>query len=142
MKIRIALIATCMLCLNVMPMALGACVAGEILPSTPIRLKASWYSRKDLVRDGQDKRTNFIMANGEVFYDSSMVCASWDFPLNALVRVTNISRGDSVIVRVSDRTARRFKGKRIDLSKGAMQALGGQRALKKRLLQVSVEEVK
>ena len=82
------------------------------------------------------------MANGKEFKDDSMVCASWDFPLNTLVRIINIVGGNSIIVRVSDRTARRFKGKRIDLSKGAMQALGGRRALKKGLLQVSVERIK
>jgi len=40
---------------------------------------------------------------------------------------------------VADRTARRFKGKRIDLSKGAMFSLGGQQALNKGLLKVTVE---
>ncbi len=137
--IRIALIVAFMISLTVLT---SVCVAGEILPSTPIRLKASWYSRADLIRDGQDKRTHFIMANGKEFKDDSMVCASWDFPLNTLVRIINIVGGNSIIVRVSDRTARRFKGKRIDLSKGAMQALGGRRALKKGLLQVSVERIK
>lgn len=118
----------------------SVCVARE-MPGTPIRLNASWYSRADLIRDGQDKKTHFIMANGKEFYDDSMVCASWDFPLGTLVRVTHITGGNSIIVRVSDRTARRFKGKRIDLSKGAMEALGGKRALIRGLLPVSVEVV-
>ena len=101
-------------------------------------MQASWYSRKDLVRDGQDRRTHFIMANGKEFTDDFMVCASWDWPLGTLVRVTNMDSGRSVIVRVSDRTARRFKGKRIDLSKGAFSRIAD---CKQGIVQVLVEKL-
>jgi len=108
------------------------------LTTSSFAMQASWYSRKDLVRDGQDKRTHFIMANGKEFKDDSMVCASWDYPLNTLVRITNIARGNSIVVRVSDRTARRFKGKRIDLSKGSFSRIAN---CKQGLVQVRVERL-
>ena len=101
-------------------------------------LTASWYSRADLVRDGQDKRTHFIMANGKEFKDDALVCASWDWPLGTWVCVTNRVTGAVVVVRVSDRTARRFKGKRIDLSKGAFNKIAD---CKQGIVQVLVERL-
>ena len=133
--IRIALIVAFMISLTVLT---SVCVAGEILPSTPIRLQASWYSRADLIRDGQDKRTHFVMANGKVFYDDFMVCASWDYPLNSLLLVTNLDNGLSVVVKNSDRTAKRFKGKRCDLSKGAFSRIA---SCKQGVVPVLVERV-
>lgn len=102
-------------------------------------LTASWYSRADLIRDGQDKKTHFIMANGKEFKDDSMVCASWDYPLNTWLLVTDIKSGKSVIVRNCDRTARRFKGKRVDLSKGAFDKIAN---LKQGIIQVKVEQIR
>ena len=117
------------------------CILGILTTCNCWAMQASWYSRKDLVRDGQDKRTHFIMANGKEFKDDDMVCASWDYPLGTLVRVTSINaghRGNSVIVRVSDRTARRFKGKRIDLSKGAFSKIAD---CKQGIVQVLIERL-
>jgi rare lipoprotein A len=102
-------------------------------------LKASWYSRADLIRDGQDKITHFIMANGKEFFDNGYTCASWDFRLGTRVKVTNKQTGKSVIVQVTDRTARRFKGKRIDLSKGSFAKLAN---ISQGIIQVSVEVIK
>jgi len=82
-------------------------------------LKASWYSRSDLVRDGQYKLTHFIMANGKEFFDNGRTCASWDYAIGTHLLVKNISNGKTVMVEVTDRTARRFKGKRIDLAKNS-----------------------
>jgi rare lipoprotein A len=102
-------------------------------------MQASWYSKADLIRDGQDKITHFIMANGKEFKDEGKTCASWDFKLGTSVRITNNGNGKSVIVTVTDRTARRFKGKRIDLSKGAFSKIAD---CKQGIVSVSVEEAK
>lgn len=107
-----------------------------VIATQAYAMDASWYSRADLIRDGQDKRTHFVMANGKVFNDNDMVCASWDYPLNVWLLVRNKSNGKSVLVKNSDRTARRFKGKRCDLSKGAFARIAD---CKQGIVQVLVE---
>ena len=102
-------------------------------------MQASWYARADLIRDGQDKITHFIMANGREFKDEGLTCASWDYKLGTSVRVTNNENGKSIVVVVTDRTSRRFKGKRIDLSRDSFARIAN---LKQGLVQVSVEEIK
>jgi len=94
-----------------------------LIPNICFGMDASWYSRKDLVRDGQYAKTHFIMANGKEFFDNGKTCASWDYPLGKKIKVTNIQNGKHVIVTVTDRTARRFKGKRVDLAKGAFASI-------------------
>lgn len=105
------------------------------------QLTASWYSIESLKAEGTYKYSKGVMANGQMFSDNGFTCASWDYPLGTWLLVTNRKGGNNVIVRTTDRTARRFKGRRIDLSKGAMEALGGRKALKEGLLLVKVEKV-
>lgn len=103
-------------------------------------LTASYYDIAALKRDGQWAITQGRCANGEQFRDEGLTAASWDFPLNTMVKVTSKETGRSVIVRVSDRTARRFTGKRIDLSKRAFEIVSGGR-LDKGILSVRVERI-
>ena len=103
-------------------------------------LTASWYSVESLRQEGTTSYSNNVMANGEKFSDEKMVAASRDWPLGTTVRVTNKANGKSVIVEIADRTNKRFKGKRIDLSKSSFEILSGGR-LDKGLLQVTVEEI-
>jgi rare lipoprotein A len=77
--------------------------------------EASWYSEED---PGIKKHT----ANNEVFDDSSLTAAMWEVPFNQKVKVTNLTNGKSVIVRVNDRGPhKRFvaSGRIIDLTKEA-----------------------
>ena len=105
------------------------------------QLTASWYSVEALKRDGQWTKTKGLCADGKTIFDNSAyTCASWDYPLGCKVRVTCQETNKQVVVKVTDRTARRFKGKRIDLSKSAFKELSGGR-LDKGLLQVKVERV-
>ena len=101
-------------------------------------MEASWYSVSDLKRDGQWELTHGRTSSGQLFTDSGLTAASRDWPLGTKVKVTRTDTKASVVVLVNDRTAKRFKGKRIDLSKGAMLALGGEQALRKGLLKVEV----
>lgn len=103
-------------------------------------LTASYYSVASLKAEGTYKYSKGVMANGKLFKDTSMVCASNDYRLGDILRIVDLDSSKSIQVVVSDRTAKRFKGKRIDLSKGAMFALGGQRALDKGLIKVRVEK--
>src|SRR4051812_11603839 len=50
---------------------------------------ASWYSQSD---PGINRHT----ANGEVFDDSELTCAAWNFPFGTHLEVQNIRNGKSV----------------------------------------------
>lgn len=75
---------------------------------------ASWY--------GEDFRGR-MTANGEVFDHNGISAAHPTLPLPSYVRVTNLSNGRSLIVRVNDRGP--YRGNRIiDVSMGAAHLLG------------------
>lgn len=75
---------------------------------------ASFYAE-----DFHGKKTS----NGEIFNMWAMTCAHKMLPFNTVLKVTNLSNGKSVEVRVNDRGP--FVGTReIDLSKGAASKLG------------------
>ena len=102
-------------------------------------LTASWYSIDSLKMEGTwHNGIERRMANGQRFNDNGFTCASWDYPLGSSVLVRNIANGKEVTVTVTDRTARRFKGKRIDLSAEAFKVLA---PLSQGLVKVSVERI-
>jgi rare lipoprotein A len=76
-------------------------------------------------------------ASGETFDQSKMTAAHRTLPFGTMVRVTNVSNGKSVTVRVNDRGPF-VKGRVIDLSRAAAQRLGIARA---GLAEVKVEVV-
>ena len=79
---------------------------------------ASWYGP-----GFNGRRTS----SGEVFNQNRLTAASRDLPLGSRVRVTNLTNGRSVVVRVNDRGP--YVGRRgIDLSKRAAADLGIERA--------------
>ncbi len=75
---------------------------------------ASWYGP-----GFHGRRT----ASGEVFDMYKKTAAHRTLPFGTRVRVTNLSNGKSVIVRINDRGPA-VKGRIIDLSYGAARALG------------------
>ena len=103
-----------------------------------IDLKASYYSAESLKKEGTWKNGETKMANGKRFDEKDFTCASRDFNLGTLLRITNKENGKQTICKVTDRTAKRFKGKRIDLSKGAFIKIAD---LKQGLVLVKVEVV-
>ena len=76
--------------------------------------KASYYAKSFTGRK---------TASGERLHRDSMTCAHRSYPFGTLLRVTNISNGRQVVVRVNDRGPFR-KGRIIDLSWGAAKELG------------------
>src|SRR5690606_29824158 len=75
---------------------------------------ASWY--------GSDFHGR-LTANGEIYDQNRLTAAHPTLPLPSTVRVTNLSNGRSVVVRVNDRGP--FLHDRIiDLSRTAAQQLG------------------
>ena len=82
---------------------------------------ASWYSESD-------PSINLRTANGEIFNDRQLTCATWHFPFGAYLRVENLANGKSVVCRVNDRgPSRRLKGRVIDLTKTAFRHIADPR---------------
>ena len=100
-------------------------------------LTASYYSVESCRREG----TSGIMGNGYPLRDDLLVCASWDFPFNSLLRITNINNGKSVIVYVGDRgPAKKLyrQGRTIDLSVRAFQQIAD---LRDGVMEIQVEQL-
>ena len=89
---------------------------------------ASWYSESDPF-------INPRTANGELFNDKRMTCASWNFPFNTRLKITNLANGRSVICRVNDRGPARRLGRIVDLTRSAFAKIS---SLNNGLLTVSV----
>jgi len=87
-------------------------VSGKVL-KTEVGV-ASYYGKKF-----HGKKT----ASGEIFDMYKLTAASRDYPLNTIVRVTNLRNGKSIIVKINDRGPF-VKGRIIDLSYGAAKKLG------------------
>ena len=62
-------------------------------------------------------------ANGDILHHDSLTCAHRTYPFGTLLKVTNLSNGLSVVVRVNDRGPF-VRGRIIDLSWGAAKKLG------------------
>lgn len=101
------------------------------IPTAPVFYGiASWYSERD---PGINRHT----ANGGVFDDSKMTCASWDFPFGTRLQVTNLKNGKSVVCLVNDRGPAKRLGRLIDLTLGAFRSIADP---KQGLARVSVTE--
>ena len=66
-------------------------------------------------------------ANGERFDPGELTAAHRTLPFGSMVRVTNMSTGDSVIVRINDRGPF-SRGRVIDVSHAAAREIGMQRS--------------
>jgi rare lipoprotein A len=75
---------------------------------------ASWYGPP------YDKRRG---ANGEIFDKDALTAAHRTLPMNSLIKVTNLSSGQSVIVRVTDRGPF-VPDRTLDLSLASAKAIG------------------
>ena len=70
-----------------------------------------------------DKYHGRKTSNGEVFNMYDLTAAHKTLPFNTKVKVTNLSNGKSVVVRINDRGPF-IKGREIDLSKAAAVKIG------------------
>lgn len=75
---------------------------------------ASWY---------HDKFHGRKTANGDIFSQKKLTCASNQYALGTWLKITNLFNGRSVIVMVNDRMNVRMK-RVVDLSKAAAQTIG------------------
>jgi rare lipoprotein A len=76
--------------------------------------RASYYS---------DKLAGRKTSSGERYNIAKLTAAHKTLPFGTLVKVTNLSNGKSVIVKINDRGPM-IKGRIIDVSKKAAQTLG------------------
>lgn len=90
---------------------------------------ASWYGR-----DFHGKKT----ANGERYDMNALTAAHTTLPLPSFVRVTNLSNGRNIVVRINDRGPF-AKGRIIDMSRRGAQLLGFE---KKGVQRVRVQAVR
>ncbi len=88
---------------------------------------ASWY--------GGGEKLNRCTASGEPFDPMELTCASWRHPFGTILRVTNLSNGLTVRVRVNDRGPHRRLNRAIDLSRAAFSQIAD---LKKGLIPVGI----
>lgn len=91
---------------------------------------ASWY--------GGSERLNKHTANGEVFNPQHLTCASWHYPFNTTLKVTNSADGRSITVRVNDRGPNKRLGRVIDLTRHAFSRIADTR---QGLILVKIEKV-
>lgn len=84
-------------------------------PSLPTAGIASWYGP-----GFHGKRT----ANGERFDQDGLTAAHCCWPFGVRLKVTLLSTGKSVVVRINDRMPPNRKGRIIDLSRGAARVVG------------------
>ena len=120
-RVRMSILVVAFLALFLLPLPTKAANYGI----------ASWY--------GGGEKLNIFTANGEVFNPKDITCASWDYPFNSLIKVTNITSGKAIIVRVNDRGPNKRLGRAIDLSRQAFRQIAD---LKCGLLLVEIEKLK
>ncbi len=92
---------------------------------------ASWYSETD-------PGINLHTANGEIFDDSALTCATWDDRFGTRLKVTNLANGQSVICRVNDRGPARRLNRVIDLTQAAFKQIADSR---RGLIEVAVTKL-
>lgn len=89
----------------------------------------SWrgYTQTGLASYYADRYHNQKTASGERYSSGANTAAHMTLPFGAMVRVTNVANGKSVVVRVNDR-GNFAKGRVIDLSRAAFSTIGNTRS--------------
>lgn len=101
-----------------MALILGV-LAGDVFASAAL----SVYKSSAVASYYADKYHGRKTSNGEVFNMYDLTAAHKSLPFNTKVKVTNLSNGKSVVVRINDRGPF-VKGREIDLSKAAAVKIG------------------
>ena len=94
-------------------------LAGDVFASAAL----SVYKSSAVASYYADKYHGRKTSNGEVFNMYDLTAAHKSLPFNTKVKVTNLSNGKSVVVRINDRGPF-VKGREIDLSKAAAVKIG------------------
>jgi rare lipoprotein A len=113
------------------PYARASRLVGRDQLGKPYQIRGKWYYPKEDKHYSKvgtaswygDAFHGRLTANGEVYNVADLTAAHPTMPLPSYARVTNLSNGSSVIVRVNDRGPY-HDGRLIDLSQRAAQMLG------------------
>jgi rare lipoprotein A len=113
------------------PYARASRLVGRDQLGKPYKIRGKWYHPKEDRHYSKvgtaswygDAFHGRLTANGEVYNVADLTAAHPTMPLPSYARVTNLSNGSSVIVRVNDRGPY-HDGRLIDLSQRAAQMLG------------------
>jgi rare lipoprotein A len=108
-----------------------------VVPAWAEITDASYYTVASCIKESGQA----ITASGERLKDDGFTCASWDYPVGAMLRVSRIGSDRVVTVRVNDRGPAKGlyrRGRKIDLSKAAFKALS---PLSKGVIRVEVERI-
>lgn len=102
--------------------------------------RADWigYTETGQATYYADKHQNRRTASGEVFRQSQGTAAHRQIPFGSTIRVTNLSNGRSVVVRVNDRGPF-VRGRIIDLSKSAFRSIS---SLSAGVINVKIEVIR
>lgn len=112
------------------PVAHPAAIS-KIRKPAPLYGIASWYSESD-------PNINLHTANGEIFDDTKLTCASWNFKFGTYLKITNLANQRSVVCRVNDRGPSKRLGRLIDLTQEAFHQIAD---LRRGLIRVSVSPI-
>ena len=95
-------------------------------PSSSVRHSSTTYQETGKASYYANKYQGRQTASGERFNQNAKTAAHKKLPFGTKVKVTNISNGKSVIVRINDRGPF-IKGRIIDLSKSTFSAIANTR---------------
>ena len=119
-------------------LALASCADKPSLPTSgvykvgkPYQIKGVWYYPKEEFDYDETGLASWYgpgfhgktTANGEIYNENELTAAHKTLQMPALVRVTNLENGRSVIVRLNDRGPY-YPGRIIDMSRRGAQLLG------------------
>jgi rare lipoprotein A len=104
-------------------MIISVAIASIVNTCEAKELTASWYSVESLKKEGTWKKSKGRCADGSMFRDSNLTCATRLWPLGTKLQVRNKKNEKSVIVKVTDRIGKRFANTRIDLSESAFKKI-------------------
>lgn len=115
----------------------GSVLQGRVVSAQPVQQVTTVGTRKPAASSGGDlsqavgstcKASYYwepqMTASGERFNPNAMTAAHKTLPLGSRVKVTNLANGRTTIVRINDRGPY-IAGRCLDLSRAAMQAVGG-----------------
>ena len=117
----------------------GLVILGSCRVCHAQELTASWYSIESLKKEGTWAYSHGRMANGKMFKDENLTCATRLWPISTTLRITSLETNESIIVKVTDRISKRLSHKRIDLSKRAFERIDD---TNKGIIKVNVEVIK
>lgn len=110
-------------------------VISLLLSSSKMKYADEVFSETGIASYYNDKHEGKKTASGEIYYNTKLTAAHRTLPFGTEVKVTNISNGHSVMVKINDRGPY-SKGRLIDLSKAAASEIG---LIKKGIGKVKIE---